>query len=105
MTTRFLPIRDVEALDELLTGAGVVVLFLHDPACPISRAAHREMARLGGDVPLVDVRYTHDVSRTIAARTGIRHESPQVIVLRDGQAIWSASHYDITTHGVSAACS
>lgn len=103
MAARFIPIPDVEAVDELLACSGNVLLFLHDPACPISRAAHREMARLEGDVPLVDVRYAHEVTRTIAARTGIGHESPQVIVLRDGQAIWSASHRDITTNAVSAA--
>lgn len=103
MMTQFLPIRDVEALDALLMEPGVALLFLHDPGCPISRVAYREMEQLGGDVPLVDVRFAQDVSRTIATRTGIRHESPQVIVLRDGAPVWSASHYGITTNDVRAA--
>ncbi len=61
------------------------------------------MALLGGDVPLVDVRRAHDVSDEIARRTGVRHESPQVIVLRDGRAVWSASHGAITAGAVRAA--
>jgi bacillithiol system protein YtxJ len=32
-----------------------------------------------------------------------RHESPQVIVLRQGRAIWSASHDAITAQAVATA--
>jgi len=78
-------------------------LFLHDPGCPISRAAYRQMARLGDEIPLVDVRRAHGLSRVVEERSGVRHESPQVIVLRQGRAVWSASHYAITTQAVTDA--
>ena len=45
---------------------------------------------------LVDVRAQRSLSQQIAARTGVQHESPQVIILRRGASIWHASHYDIT---------
>ena len=32
----------------------------------------------------------------IARRTGIKHESPQAIVFKDGEPVYHASHYDIT---------
>ena len=101
--TRFVPVADLPALDDLLPRAGVVTLFLHDPGCGISRRAHAEMTRLGGEVALVDVRWGRDLSRAIAARTGVRHESPQVIVLRDGRAVWDASHWEITAGAVARA--
>ena len=103
--TRVVPVADSAALDPLLarSQAGSVVLFLHDPGCPISRAAYRQMLRLGGEIPLVDVRRAHDVSRDVEERTGVRHESPQVIVLRQDRAVWSASHYAITTRAVADA--
>jgi bacillithiol system protein YtxJ len=44
----------------------------------------------------VDVRAQRPLSRQIAARAGVEHESPQVIIFRRGTAIWSASHHDIT---------
>ena len=103
--TKFVPVPDAAALDPLFAHSedGPVVLFLHDGGCPISAAAYRQMTQLGGEVPLVDVRRGKDISRAIERRTGVRHESPQVIVLRHGQAVWSASHYAIPTDRVAAA--
>lgn len=80
-----------------------VVLFKHDPYCPISAAAHRELQQMQGEVPLVDVAHANNLAQDIARRTGVRHESPQVIVIRDGQARWSASHWDITQQKVADA--
>jgi bacillithiol system protein YtxJ len=103
--TRFVPLQDLATLEGWWASSREqpVVLFLHDPGCPISARAYRHMARLGGTVPLLDVRYGEQLSQSIEARTGIRHESPQVIVLRQGQARWSASHYGITTEAVAGA--
>jgi bacillithiol system protein YtxJ len=48
------------------------------------------------DAYLVDVRAQRALSQQIAARSGIRHESPQVIIFRRGLPIWNASHDEIT---------
>jgi bacillithiol system protein YtxJ len=32
--------------------------------------------------------------------TGIRHETPQVIVFKDGKAVWNASHFDVKAGAV-----
>ena len=103
--TRFVPVADTAALDPLFVASRAVptILFLHDTGCPISRAAYRQMMRLDRDIPLVDVRRAHGLSRDVEERTGVRHESPQVIVLRQGRAVWSASHYAITTQAVTDA--
>ena len=101
--TGFVPVPDLDALDDWLPRAGIVVLFLHAPRCGISVRAYAEVARLGGEVVLVDVAHTHDVKWAIEHRTGVRHESPQVIVLLGGRPIWSASHYAITTAAVERA--
>ena len=61
------------------------------------------MASLGGEVALVDVARDREVTWAIAARTGVRHESPQVIVLRGGRVVWTASHFAITTAAVERA--
>lgn len=86
---------------------GPVVLFLHDYTCPISRAAYNEMQRLSpeiiGETRLVDVGREHALSKTIEAATGVRHESPQAIILRDGKPVWDASHFAITAKSVTAA--
>lgn|GEM_PF-257545 len=71
------------------------LLFLHDPWCPISGAAAREVSELDGVVHLIDVSKRHDLSRAVESRTGVRHESPQFFVISGGRQIWNASHYDI----------
>jgi bacillithiol system protein YtxJ len=48
----------------------------------------------------VNVSRDRAVSRAIEARTGVRHESPQALVLRGGQAVWDASHFAITAEAV-----
>ena len=44
----------------------------------------------------VDVRAQRPLSQQIAARSGVEHESPQVIIFRRGTPVWNASHQDIT---------
>ncbi|HSE33119.1 MAG TPA: bacillithiol system redox-active protein YtxJ [Pyrinomonadaceae bacterium] len=101
----FQTIVDTGALDSLMDNSNErpVVVFKHSLACPISAVAYREMQKLDGEVVLVEVQNARQVSRELADRTGIRHESPQVIVFRNGKAVWNASHYDVKAHVVSKA--
>ena len=73
-----------------------VVLLKHDPFCGISLAAVRALATVPAPVHVVDVARQHELSDRLAERTGVRHESPQVLVLRGGAVVWSASHRAIT---------
>ena len=104
----FTPLADVAALDAALAQSreATTLVYLHDPYCPISRRAWGEMQQLPpealGAAYLVDVSRQHDVKQAVAARTGVWHESPQVIVLRDGKAVWDASHFAITAAQVTA---
>jgi len=105
METQFTPINDTSTLERLLTRSHTepVILFKHSTTCPISASAYRQMSQVEEDVSLVVVQRARDVSNEIAARTGIRHESPQAIVLRNGEAVWTASHFDITSEAVERA--
>ncbi|MDP9358021.1 MAG: thioredoxin family protein [Chloroflexota bacterium] len=54
------------------------------------------MGQIDGEILLIDVRHFPRLGREVAFRTRMRHESPQVIVLRDGEAVWAADHRDIS---------
>ncbi|MGI9108118.1 MAG: bacillithiol system redox-active protein YtxJ [Pyrinomonadaceae bacterium] len=105
----FASIMETRELDELIarSHAAPVVLFKHSTTCPISARAHRQMSGLStkeaGQVALIVVQHARELSRLVAEQTGIQHESPQAIILRNGQAVWSASHYDITAEVVEQA--
>ncbi len=87
-------------LDEVL-GQEDVVVFKHSTSCPVSWVAHSQVMRyLGGhpDSPfvMVNVIKARPTSQEIARRTGVRHESPQIIVLHKGAVVTSMSHGEIT---------
>ena len=103
--TEFTPITEPAELDRLEEASArePVLLFKHDPWCSISLSAYRQMAAVGGDVSVLDVAESHDLSMEAARRTGVHHESPQVMVLRNGEVAWSASHFAISTEAVAKA--
>jgi bacillithiol system protein YtxJ len=80
-----------------------VLLFKHSRYCGVSCEALDELQSHIDGSDKTDVSYrmitvqTHrPVSDAAAQRLGLRHETPQAILLRDGKVIWNASHFRIT---------
>ena len=105
MGNRFLEIDDRTALESLMSDSKQrpVIVFKHSNACSISARAYREMEKMEADVNILVVQSAREVSRELANLTGVRHETPQVIVLRDGKAVWNASHFDVQAGAVAEA--
>ena len=97
MPANIIKVDSLDCLDRLFEQSyeRPVVLLKHSTTCGISSGVYREVENVAGDVNLVVIQTHRDVSNEIAARTGVRHESPQAIVLRDGRPVYHASHYDI----------
>lgn len=105
MENHFVRIIDTKSFDEM-TGRSKerpVVVFKHSLTCPISARAYEQMAEFEGEVALIEVQQAPELSREIESRLGVAHESPQVIVLRNGEVVWSASHFDVTADAVAEA--
>lgn len=84
-----------------------VLIFKHSFSCGTSAEAYEELETLG-DAPiiyLVDVQMSRAVSRSVADRFDIRHESPQALLVWHGQVRWAASHYHVTADEVRQALS
>lgn len=97
-------------LDRLLerSKANPVLIFKHSTQCSISSEVYEEFLRFaepaGGLIcGLVLVIENRELSDTIASRLGVRHESPQAIVVRDGQPAWNASHWSISADSLRRA--
>lgn len=105
MPNKFLRIDNRKSLEDLIShsGAKPVVIFKHSNSCPISFRAYREMEQLDGQVNLVEVQVARDISSELANLTGVRHETPQVIVLKNGKAVWNASHFEVKAGAVHEA--
>lgn len=94
--------QEITRTDEMehLFSAPTALLFKHSTRCPISARALGEVEALLDRVPdapvfRVDVNAQQALSDQVAERTGVTHESPQVILLRDGQPEWDASRMEI----------
>lgn len=86
----------------------VVVLYKHSPICGLSSRALREVRGFAATRPalpiyLVNVITRRSLSRLIEERTGIRHESPQAIVLKNGHPTWHGSHRAVTEQALAGA--
>ena len=105
MNTPFIEITTIEALDDFITKANgsAAMLFKHSNLCGVSARAYREMETLTTPVGLVVVQNARNVSNEIEKRWGIDHETPQVLIVRDGEVAWNASHFDIRAAAVSSA--
>lgn len=105
MDNHFIRIENEQRLQDLLQRSQTVpvIIFKHSTTCPISASAYREMQQVANEVNLIEVQSGRALSQKLEETLGIRHESPQVIVLRRGKAVWNASHWQIKANAVADA--
>ncbi|MFP4501163.1 MAG: bacillithiol system redox-active protein YtxJ [Candidatus Hydrogenedentota bacterium] len=102
----------IEDLDRALDHSAQtsIAIYKHSTTCPLSAAAHRQVAQYheqaGGSaapVYLVKVIEARPVSNEIARRLGVRHQSPQFLVVDDGVAVKQMAHGAISTAAIQMA--
>lgn len=98
------PLADVTDLDAAIAESRErpVLLFKHSRYCGVSCEAldelHAHIDAAGGNTAykIITVQTHRPVSDAAAQRLGVRHETPQALLLRHGKVIWNASHFRIT---------
>jgi bacillithiol system protein YtxJ len=105
MTNGFIELSDVESLDDFLarSNGDPVIIFKHSDSCGISARAYTQMSGLDRPVGLVTVQTARAVSDELEKRMGLAHETPQVMIVHNGQVAWTASHGYIKAAAVEAA--
>ena len=93
----FISLEDNTALDRFLADAngGAVVILKHSNTCGVSSRAYREMSSFEGLVGLITVQEAREVSDEIERRTGVPHETPQLLILRNDEVVFTASHFQV----------
>jgi len=101
----------IDELERLIveSKAQPVLLFKHSFTCGVSAEALDELISHLNEQN-VDVRYaivtvqTHrDVSNAVSSKLGVRHETPQALLVRDGRVVWSASHFRVNAQELNKA--
>lgn len=93
---------DLGQLNEImsLSNESPVAIFKHSTRCSVSRMALKQFENEFDSSDKVtpyflDLIAYRDVSNEIANRFGVQHQSPQLILIKEGKAIYNASHSDI----------
>lgn len=103
MRTNWVEITDTDAIERIIhrSNRKPQFIFKHSTRCPISSHAYTEVSSVTDDIAdevdinYVDVISQREVSREIARRLDIEHESPQILLVENNKVVWDASHYDI----------
>ena len=110
----------VDALHRLIdeSRSRPVLLFKHSRSCGASLEALDEIVTHLNDrgpersaprdsrppqSAMVTVQTHRAISNAVAQQLGVRHETPQALLIRDGRVVWSASHFRVTAAAVEDA--
>lgn len=79
-----------------------ILIYKHSIRCGISSMVLERLERTWTSVDnpikpyILDLISFRDVSNAVAQTFGVYHESPQVILIKDGKAIYNASHMQVS---------
>lgn len=81
-----------------------VVVFKHSNMCSLSHSAYQKLGTLDQDadpeVYQITVQESRDLSNHVEESLGIRHESPQIIILRNRKPVYHTSHRKVSAETV-----
>jgi bacillithiol system protein YtxJ len=113
MATPWLPLTQPEQLRDIVQESHEhpVLIFKHSTTCSISAAAKAKIERqwpdatLPADTPIyyLDLLRYRPISGQISSELGVQHESPQLLLIQDGQVRYHASHMGIRLSEAGAA--
>lgn len=99
---------DKNQLDEIisLSASKPVLIFKHSTTCGISRMAlktfEREFDFEETEIELyfLDLLNYRALSQDISTKFNVMHQSPQVLVIKNGKVIYNDSHYSISVNDI-----
>jgi bacillithiol system protein YtxJ len=97
----WIPLRSQDELEQIITLSKEQpqVIFKHSTRCSISSVAKGRLER--ASVPdnaafyYLDLLSHRSLSNSIAERFAVEHESPQILVIKNGKCIYDESHMGI----------
>lgn len=104
----WIALQDLGQLNEIIAVSNEkpVVIFKHSTRCSVSRMALKQFeneydAADATENYFLDLIAYRDVSNAIASRFNVFHQSPQLLLIKDGIAVYNASHSDIDAKTVA----
>lgn len=100
-------ITDLEQINQIKQQAGYSLIFKHSTRCSVSSMAKRRFEMDWSVIPedttlyFLDLISYRDISAQIAETFQVHHESPQILLIKNGDCVLDASHSDISADEVA----
>ena len=100
-------ITDLEQISQIKQQTGYSLIFKHSTRCSVSSMAKRRFELDWSVIPedtnlyFLDLISYRDISAQIAETFQVQHESPQILLIKNGDCILDASHSDISADEVA----
>lgn len=100
----WIKLNEVKQLTEIREQSNnkAILIFKHSTRCSISRTALDRLERNWKSEEMkhitpyfLDLLSHREISNQIAGQFGIEHESPQLLVIKNGEVIYDRSHFEI----------
>jgi len=101
----WIPLQDLRQLNEIINNSHEkpVVIFKHSTRCSVSRMALKQFENefdvdtlhCNVSTYYLDLLEHREISNEIASRFGVFHQSPQLLLIKDGKSVYDVSHSGI----------
>lgn len=108
---KFLSLESEGQLEQIAAAKDPQIIFKHNTTCPISKGVLRSLKEEADVLPaetpfyILDLLSYRHISDEIAEKFHVTHESPQLLLVKDGKCTYHESLYDITAEETANAIS
>jgi len=104
----WIPLTELNQLTTLIPQSKLkpILIFKHSTRCGVSRMALKSFEKEFDiesetvDMYFLDLLNYREISSEISIKLNVRHQSPQVLVLKNGHVIYNDSHYQISASAI-----
>lgn len=104
----WLPLTATNQINEIVehSSSTPCIIYKHSTRCSLSSLARHRLERawmFDKHVVLpyfLDLIADREVSNLVEQRFGVKHQSPQLLLIKDGQCVYHASHLDINARSL-----
>lgn len=103
----WIPLESLEQLSNIASAQGYSVIFKHSTRCSVSMMAKKrfefdwDAIPEGTPVYYLDLISYREVSNKIAEQFQVYHESPQILLIKNGECIYETSHGEISAEDLA----
>ena len=103
----WIPLEKIEQLEEIKKSNEYSIIFKHSTRCSISLMAKRKFELEWDSIPegtplyFLDLLSYRNVSNAVSEKFAVHHESPQVLLIKDGECLYDTSHSEISAEDLA----